>query len=197
MTTGSWGPGRDVVWDTITHEKRILAEFRGPAYSNVVFDPDTLLLAAGLGASGPVTLWHTQVWTEAAQLIPPGGIVNRLAFSPDGRHLAATISSGEEADSVVVWDVETSQPIARMEQPDVVWDMVFSPDGRWLVTGLGQGVDHPPANEALLWEVASGTKVARMPHARQVLAVVYSHDGQRIASGGHDGVKIWEFRGSD
>jgi len=65
------------------------------------------------------------------------------------------------------------------------------------VTGLGQGIDHPPANEALLWEVASGTMVARMPHTRQVLAVAYSHDGKHIASGGHDAVKLWEFRGGD
>jgi len=197
MTTGSWGPGRVVVWDIHTQEKRILADFQGPAYSNVVFDPDTSLLAAGLGASGPIMLWNTLIWTEAAQLAPTGGIVNRLAFSPDGQHLAATVSSGQETSLVTVWDVKTAQPIAQMEQPDVIWDLVFTPDGRFVVTGLGQGVDPRPANEALLWDVASATMVARMPHEQQVLAVATSHDGQLIASAGHDAIRVWEFRASE
>jgi WD40 repeat protein len=83
-----------------------------------------------------------------------------------------------------------------MEQADVVWDVAFSPDGQWLVTGLGQGVEHPPAYEGQLWETASGTLVARMPHARQVLAVAFSHDGKRIATGSYDQAKIWEFQSS-
>jgi WD40 repeat protein len=197
MTTGSWGPGKVLVWDIHTHESRLLAEFRGPAYSNVVFSPDTSLLAAGLGAGGPVALWHTRIWTEAAQLMAPQGTVNRLAFSPDGRHLAAAVSTPGETGLVVVWDLETARRIAEMEQPDVLWDMVFSPDGRFVVTGLGQGIEHPPAYEALLWEVASGTVVARMPHQRQVLAVAFSQDGNRIASGSNDAVKIWELRAGD
>lgn len=197
MTTGSWGPGRALVWDINTHEKRLLAEYNGTAYSNVVFNPDTTLLAAGLGSGGPIALWNTLIWTEAAQLVPPDGIVNRLVFSSDGRYLAAAVSGAGETGTVPVWEVDTWQLIAQMEQPDVMWDLAFSPDGQWIVTGLGQGIEHPPVTAALLWEVDSGTMMARMPHALQVLAVEFSPDGSLIASGAHDAVRIWEVPSSN
>jgi WD40 repeat protein len=193
MTTGSYGPGVLVVWDIFTQERRVLAEFQGPAYSNVAFSPDTQWLAAGLG-NGPVAIWATQIWPEVARLQAPPGIVQKLVFSPDGHRLAAIVSGGETDYKIVVWEVPTWRVISEMPAADVVWDIAFSPDGGWLVAGLGQGIEHPPANEGQLWEVDSGTLAARMPHERQVLAVAFNHDGTRVATGSHDAVRIWEFR---
>jgi WD40 repeat protein len=192
MTTGSHGPGVVVVWDIFTHERRVLAEFQGPAYSNVAFSPDTQWLAAGLG-NGPIAIWATQIWPEVARLQAPPGIVQELLFSPDGRRLAAIVSGGETGYKIVVWEVPTWRVISEMAADDVVWDIAFSADGGWLVAGLGQGIEHPPANEGQLWDVDSGTLAARMPHERQVLAVAFSHDGTRVATGGHDAVKIWQL----
>lgn len=191
-TTGSYGPGMVVVWDIFTQERRVLAEFQGPGYSNVAFSPDTQWLAAGLG-NGPVAIWQTQIWPEVARLEPPPGIVNKLVFSPDGTRLAAVVANGEIENRIVVWEVSTWRVVSEMLADDVVWDIAFSPDGRWLAAGLGQGIEHPPANEGQLWEVASGTLVARMPHQGQVLTVAFSHDGTRLASAGHDAVKIWRL----
>ncbi len=193
MTSGSWGPGRLLVWDVFTQERKVLAEFDGVAYSAVAFSPDAKWLAAALGASGPITIWETQTWPEAAQLVPPEGTVNRLVFSRNGQRLAAVVSRGEIDSRVVVWEVPTWRVAADMKQADVVWDIAFSPDGRWLLTGLGQGSEQPPVDEGQLWETTSGTLVARVPHARQVLAVAFSHNGKLIATASNEAVKIWEF----
>jgi WD40 repeat protein len=193
MTTGSYGPGRVIVWDIFTEERRLLAEFQGPAYASLAFSPYTRWLAAGLG-SGPIAIWQTQIWPEVARLDAGPGIVNRLIFSPDGRRLGAVVSGGEMDYRIRVWDVPSWRLVSEMKAEDVVWDIAFSPDGRWLVAGLGQGVEHPPANEGQLWNVASASLVARMPHQGQVLRVTFSHDGRRIATGGHDAVKIWELQ---
>jgi WD40 repeat protein len=192
-TTGSYGPGVVVVWDVFTQERRVLAEFQGPAYSNVAFSPDTRWLAAGLG-NGPLAVWETQIWPEVARLEPPPGIVNELVFSPDGQSLAGVVSQGEMETRIIVWEVPTWRVVSEMLADDIVWDIAISPDGRWLAAGLGQGTEHPPANEGQLWDVASGTLVARMPHERQVLTVAFSHDGTRLATGSHDAVKIWELQ---
>jgi WD40 repeat protein len=194
MTSGSYGPGRLLVWDVFTQERRVLAEFNGVAYSAVAFSPDARWLAAGIGASGPITIWQTGTWPEAAQLVPPEGTVNRLVFSPNGQWLAGVVSRSEMDNRVVVWEVPTWRVAGDIKQADVVWDIAFSPDGRWFVTGLGQGIEHPPAYEGQLWETTSGRLVARMPHARQVLAVAFSHEGKLIATGSNEAVRIWEFQ---
>ncbi len=192
MTTGSYGPGAVVVWDVFTQERRVLAEFQGVAYSNVAFSPDTRWLAAALG-NGPVAIWQTQIWPEVTRLERPPGIVNKLIFSPDGTRLAGIVANGEMDYRIVVWEVPTWRPVSEMMADDVVWDIAFSPDGRWLAAGLGQGIEHPPANEGQLWDVATGALVARLPHQRQVLSVAFSHDGTRLATGGGDAVKIWRL----
>ncbi len=193
-TTGSWGPGRVVVWDTVTGENRLLAEFQVPGYSsNVAFSPDNRWLAAGLGNTAQVVVWQTLIWPEVTRLTTPAGIVNHVLFSPEGGRLAAVVTNGEQDNSLVVWDVPGWQVVSTMKPPDQVWSAAFSPNGQWLVVGLGQGVEHLPALEGELWDVNGGTLAARMPHAGQVLAVAFSRDGRRIATASNDAVKVWEM----
>ena len=198
ITTGSYGPGRVTVWDVQTHEQRALADFNGVAYGNVVFSPDTGWLAAPLGSSGQIAIWRTRTWPEVARLDTPSGTVSRLIVSPNGERLAALIQGAGDAsiemrNQIVVWETTTWRVVSQFTLPDVGWDIAFSPDGRWLVAGLGQGFEHPAAFEAQLWDVTAGTLAARMPHAEQVLAVAFSADGKRIATGSHSAVKIWEL----
>jgi WD40 repeat protein len=194
ITTGSYGPGRVTVWDVNTYEQRVLAEFNGVGYGNVVFSPDTRWLAAPLGSSGQIAVWQTQIWPEVARLTTPPGSVSRLIVSPNGQRLAALIQSGQPPSQIVVWDTSTWQVVSKFELADVGWDIALSPEGRWLLVGLGQGIEQPALFEGQLWDASSGELVARMPHTEQVLAVAFSADGKRLATGSHDAVKIWELR---
>lgn len=201
IASGSHGPMRVIVRDVRTFEERVLVEANGVGYSGVLaFSPDTRWLAAPLGYTGEIVIWRTGTWEEIARLIAPVG-VSRLILSPDGRRLAILGLGADQKSQIVVWETAGWQQVAGegggtppLQLADVGWDMAFSPDGRWLVVGLGQGIEHPAAYEAQLWDVATGKLIARMPHAGQVLAVAFSADGSRIASGSHDAVKIWEMR---
>ena len=192
ITTGSYGPGRVTVWDVNTYEQRVLAEFNGVGYGNVVFSPDTRWLAAPLGSSGQIAVWQTQIWPEITRLTTPPGSPSRLIVSPNGQRLAALIQSGQPPSRIVVWDTATWRVVSQFPLADVGWDIAFSPDGRWLVAGLGQGIEQPARYEGQLWDASNGQLVAHMPHAEQVLAVAFSADGKQIATGGHDAVKIWD-----
>jgi WD40 repeat protein len=192
LTTGSYGPGRVTVWDVNTHEQRVLAEFNGVAYGNVVFSPDTRWLAAPLGSGGEIAIWQTQIWPEVTRLRTPPGSPSRLIVSPNGQRLAVLVQAGETQNQVAVWDTATWEMVSQFTLADVGWDIAFSPDGRWLVVGLGQGVEHPAALEGQLWDATRGKLVAHMPHTQQVLAVAFSPDGRHIATGAHDAVKVWE-----
>ena len=200
MLTGKWGPGAVQVWDLSTRQAMSLAEFDGNAYSNVVFSPDGRYLAAGLGGGGPVAVWEVPTWREVTRLATSSEGTMRtpdiLAVSPDGEWLAGVSSNVPGEKGVIwIWDTSTWRELVRVETEDVAWTMAFSPDGRTIAVGLGQGVEHPPVNEAQLWDVKSGALVARIPHERQVKAVAFSHDARWLATGGADSlVRVWDLQ---
>jgi WD40 repeat protein/tetratricopeptide (TPR) repeat protein len=90
-----------------------------------------------------------------------GGGVNDLAFSPDGRRLAA---AGQDR-TAQIWDVVTGQPAAPpLAHDDPVLQVVFSPDGRRLLTVSGDLSGRNGPGEARVWDAATGTPIARLKH---------------------------------
>jgi WD40 repeat protein len=64
-------------------------------------------------------------------------VIGRLAFTPDGKTLVSVSSDG----SLRFWNVSTQQELLAMKRiADPVQDLLFSPDGDWLIlktlTGL-------------------------------------------------------------
>ena len=106
--------------------------------------------------------------------------VRAAAFSNDGR-LAVT-----GAEDIALWDVAAHRVIARMEHSDNVWDLLFSPDDRWLISTHGDG-------SILVWDMEQRKRAADLAgHSDKVVSVVYSPSGNRVASASADqSVNIW------
>ena len=72
-----------------------------------------------------------------------------------------------------------------MTHDDWVFAVAFSPDGRWVVSGSGDGT-------ARVWDAATGHEVARMTHDDLVCAVAFSPDGRWVVSGSDDKTaRVW------
>lgn len=101
-------------------------------------------------------------------------------FSPDGRFAATG------ADDIILWDAKSMTKLARFEASSIVWNVAFSPDGRWLVSAHGD-------SSILVWDVADRKRAGALNgHGGAVRGVAFSSDGKLIASAAEDqSIILW------
>jgi WD40 repeat protein len=113
-----------------------------------------------------------------------GGRFRCVAFSPDGKTLAA----GDGNNSIRLWDVPSGKTIQPAEpHHSGVHCIALSPDGKTLAAGT-------TFKTVYLWDVTTGKPLRQLEgHEHGVYPVVYSPDGKRVASGSRDGTaRIWD-----
>ncbi|MGO8747290.1 MAG: WD40 repeat domain-containing protein [Thermoguttaceae bacterium] len=188
----SGGPDAIELWEVATGKN--MAKFSGATgfVQSLAFSPDGKTLASGsLGKS--MKLWD--VVSGKGKAILQGHFeteFNCAVFSPDGKILAAcgtrTIH-GWNVATISLWDVATGKNIANFSSYGDQFTfsaLAFSPDGKTLVSGRGDGA-------IKLWDVATGRNIVTIiGHASCVLSLEFSPDGKAVASGsGDETIKLW------
>jgi WD40 repeat protein len=116
----------------------------------------------------------------------PDERVNEVAFSSDGRYVAAASSvfpAGKPSPTRItrIMDTKNSLNITSAAFPDEVSAVVFSPDlhNPYLATAAGDTVR--------LIDAATGTEISKLKHNGMVYAVAFRPDGKYLATASADG----------
>ncbi|RKU19335.1 hypothetical protein C6503_07715 [Candidatus Poribacteria bacterium] len=154
----------------------------------IAFSPDGQWIAnSGLG----LKLWDVRTPTAVTPgtTLPRGGSVEKLAFSPDGKLLAAANRSG---GGVTIWDIESQQVIKTLKQDTRrTRTLEFSPD----IENLLLAVADDDGNIELY------ALPDRHLHATITTAPVHSlaftPDGKVLVSGGIRDVEFWSLESGE
>jgi WD40 repeat protein len=167
---------------------QVLSGHRKVVHS-VAFSPDRTLLASGSG-DRTVKLWDLSSGAAVATWEKFGVMGVKVAFSPDGRWLAAI-----NWDHVWVYDVAARERVHMLGGNPAGWvqTIAFTPDGRRLLaTGQRGYWDAWHAWDTRTWTESATPKlpVGRPP----VVAAAVSPDGGLLAGIGFHELLVWDLK---
>jgi WD40 repeat protein len=166
------------LWSYSTHNSQVTGELVGvtisPDNSHLtigIMDNTAKILEPGSGPESP-TLGDVQ----------PSASISEVAFSPDGKRVAAIIDYKAKVFDAVSGDPLWSLPADSGN----IFALAFSPDGKRLSS----------ANDstATLWDAGTGQSLLVMPKSHSdIMAVAFSLDGRRLATASNDETaKVWD-----
>jgi len=156
-----------------------------PEIFDLAYSPDGKLLA--LAGYREVRLLDATTKQQLAVLDGHAGAVRALAFSRDGRFLAAAGGLPARQGEVRIWDVAARKLVHSIHgHADCIYGVAFSPDGRSIATASYDKL-------VKLFDIASEKEVRTYKdHIDAVYAVAFTPDGRRLVTGSADrSVKIW------
>ena len=119
--------------------------------------------------------WQQLLHQDRRSLAAHSERVADLACSPSG-DIFATASNDRK---IRLWETDSWQLIRELEgHTGWVREVVFSPDGRWLLSG-GKG-----EASARIWEVASGRTIVAFHGLQEIASVDWSLNGSQIMMAG-------------
>lgn len=162
------------LWDAGTGHH--IATLRGGGYA-AAFSPNGKLLAnayGGDGITGTIGLWDPHTGELRHVLGPFHGLLNCVAFSPDGK----TLASGGQDSEIILWDIPTAQRRLSLttQHTESVSSVAFSPDGETLASSSYD-------QTLRLWDPHTGEHKAVLQYPDYVTCVAFSPDGRTLAVG--------------
>jgi WD40 repeat protein len=163
--------GETRVWDTQTGET-IIEPIHTRQSQYTAFSADGRLFCL-VSYHRTVNVYETETGRSVGPTMTNNSAAISALFRRDARRLVVPTFSGE----LEFWSLPDGIRLKRSARhKDLIWNTVFSPDERLLLTASRD-------RTAALWEMETGRLVREFRHDQQVLTATFSPDGQRILTG--------------
>ena len=163
--------GSEKLVDTETGKEVWSVTMEGQSEKHLTFSPDGSMIASSYGRSGEIHVRDSATGKLLRTLRGHKDAATAVAFSPDGKRLAA----GGVDSSVIIWDLDGDRKVMYRGHVGAIDTVGFSPDGRNLVTA---GADRT----VRLWDATRGQGPRVLPGSEAgAFGAAPSPDGSRIA----------------
>jgi len=181
LASAAWD-GTVRIWDPTSGIETLRLDGQGAA-EDVTFSPEGDLIAT-TSWGGRLRVWDVRtgqpVRTMRDQDGSPAQGFFSVAFSPDG-----TLLAGSVPPDTYIWRVEDGRILYRLQQPEYVLRVAFSPDGRRLATSAFDG-------SIRMWDVDTGRLIRSFLGNTVAQSLVFSPDGNHLATLNRDGtLRLW------
>jgi WD40 repeat protein/serine/threonine protein kinase len=150
------------------------------AITGVAFSRDGRTLVSS-GLEGTLRLWDPRTGQPQAIIPGRGGVVLRMAISPNAELLATVDDDGNAA----LWDAARKRLAGTLTGAGGRQCMAFSPASDTLASGAGDTV--------LFWDLATKRIKARLLHGSEVRTIAFAPDGKMMASAELRGpIRLWD-----
>ena len=167
------------------------------AYTRIkalAFSPDNIHLASVTGSWDlAVEIWDITTG-RLEKTLETGSTSVGLAYSPDGKYIAAKIVKG-----IGIWDTDTGSQVAKLDvaDRDASHPIIYSADGKYLAIPVKRDVDG--SNQSIfmdIWDVEAKQRVKTLSKEKNssIRGFTYSPDGRYIATCGmaDSFIEIWD-----
>lgn len=188
LISASYGDYSIMIWNV--EEGREVSRAQSPARpTSMALSPDgTVLITTDV--KGAITFWPVEGGQLGTPLAIKAGIghVGSVVVSPNGQ-LFATASFDK---LVLIGDLRSRMLIRRIDTPEPMRGIAFSPEGDMLAAGSD-------TNTFTLWRLKEGKgrtyTIPKVDKKSNVNTVAYSPDGNRLSTGHMDSsITVWDPR---
>lgn len=158
-----------------------------PVTTTLAYSPDGSLLA--VNGYREVLLHKADGSGLVGRLVGRSERVESVAFSPDGKYLAAVGGNSCRFGEIQLWDVATRKPVKTVEVGfDLLYGVSFSPDGKLLACGSAEKSVH-------LHTVPELQPVLKFDnHSDWVFGTTFTRDSKHLVSTSRDkAIKLVEI----
>jgi WD40 repeat protein len=176
---GDGAEGGILFYDVATQKVLDKVSTERDSSSGLAFSPDGDELAAAM--TSRFRKFNLRSQTPTFKPLP--GPYSSVAYSPDGKLLAAGPDNGE----VVLIDLpQNERHTLPTGSRSVVESLSFSPDGRLMAMGTSSG-------EVQIWDPVRRVMNVQFPAHDRTATVKFTPDGRHVVSAGYDGtIKFWD-----
>jgi len=163
-TAVAWDGKNMHVYDTVTgRERGRLSDMQvppdAPAAQILAFSPDGKKIVMSWwdkGGNAYAQLWDIVEFKKYLSLdVPPRTVLTAVAFTTDGKQLAAV--GGKDREELFVWDAVTGKLKQRKKHREALGSLAYAPDGATLAAG------RYARGEAVLFDAATLKEKAKLP----------------------------------